>query len=175
MIHTPRTRWLRPGSPSQEASGRDRSASSGVRRDRFGTGFWKAAQRFNAGWSSPVARQAHNLKVIGSNPIPATNFVITHSPSRSNRRDGFGFSISRERVGGRKKWGCLRPLPSPSKMTGGHRLIFLATNPSRVSRISHHVVKAPGEDGSEIKLDQSEPTMGDPSRTAAAHRVVPVG
>jgi putative transposase len=28
-----------------------------------------------AGWSSPVARQAHNLKVIGSNPIPATTFT----------------------------------------------------------------------------------------------------
>jgi putative endonuclease len=27
-----------------------------------------------AGWSSPVARQAHNLKVVGSNPAPATNF-----------------------------------------------------------------------------------------------------
>ena len=26
----------------------------------------------NAGWSSPVARQAHNLKVISSNLIPAT-------------------------------------------------------------------------------------------------------
>ena len=26
----------------------------------------------NAGWSSPVARQAHNLKVPGSNPGPAT-------------------------------------------------------------------------------------------------------
>jgi hypothetical protein len=25
-----------------------------------------------AGWSSPVARQAHNLKVTGSNPVPAT-------------------------------------------------------------------------------------------------------
>ena len=25
-----------------------------------------------AGWSSPVARQAHNLKVVGSNPTPAT-------------------------------------------------------------------------------------------------------
>ena len=25
-----------------------------------------------AGWSSPVARQAHNLKVVGSNPSPAT-------------------------------------------------------------------------------------------------------
>ena len=29
--------------------------------------------RFGAGWSSPVARQAHNLKVVGSNPAPATN------------------------------------------------------------------------------------------------------
>ena len=29
--------------------------------------------QFNAGWSSPVARQAHNLKVVGSNPTPATN------------------------------------------------------------------------------------------------------
>ena len=27
-----------------------------------------------AGWSSPVARQAHNLKVPGSNPGPATTF-----------------------------------------------------------------------------------------------------
>ena len=26
---------------------------------------------FAAGWSSPVARQAHNLKVVGSNPTPA--------------------------------------------------------------------------------------------------------
>src|SRR5712692_6169927 len=34
--------------------------------------FRKGAQQFIAGWSSPVARQAHNLKVIGSNPIPAT-------------------------------------------------------------------------------------------------------
>jgi hypothetical protein len=32
--------------------------------------------KINAGWSSPVARQAHNLKVIGSNPIPATIFFI---------------------------------------------------------------------------------------------------
>jgi hypothetical protein len=27
-----------------------------------------------AGWSSPVARQAHNLKVARSNRAPATNF-----------------------------------------------------------------------------------------------------
>jgi hypothetical protein len=30
------------------------------------------AQHGDAGWSSPVARQAHNLKVVGSNPTPAT-------------------------------------------------------------------------------------------------------
>ena len=30
---------------------------------------------FDAGWSSPVARQAHNLKVVGSNPTPATNYI----------------------------------------------------------------------------------------------------
>ena len=30
----------------------------------------------SAGWSSPVARQAHNLKVVGSNPTPATKTQI---------------------------------------------------------------------------------------------------
>ena len=29
----------------------------------------------DAGWSSPVARQAHNLKVVGSNPTPATTLI----------------------------------------------------------------------------------------------------
>ena len=28
-----------------------------------------------AGWSSPVAREAHNLEVTGSNPVPATFFT----------------------------------------------------------------------------------------------------
>jgi hypothetical protein len=43
--------------------------------------FRKGAQRFIAGWSSPVARQAHNLKVIGSNPIPATRKEPANSKS----------------------------------------------------------------------------------------------
>ena len=34
-----------------------------------------AGQSVDAGWSSPVARQAHNLKVVGSNPTPATNRI----------------------------------------------------------------------------------------------------
>ena len=28
-----------------------------------------------AGWSSQAARRAHNPKVVGSNPTPATNFT----------------------------------------------------------------------------------------------------
>ena len=35
----------------------------------------------HAGWSSPVARQAHNLKVAGSNPAPATSFTCTSRSS----------------------------------------------------------------------------------------------
>ena len=41
-----------------------------------------------AGWSSPVARQAHNLKVVGSNPTPATTFVITPYNARYNNHLG---------------------------------------------------------------------------------------
>ena len=38
---------------------------------------WCPRFRFvGAGWSSPVARQAHNLKVAGSNPAPATNYLL---------------------------------------------------------------------------------------------------
>ena len=32
----------------------------------------------DAGWSSPVARRAHNPKVAGSNPAPATKFAWPH-------------------------------------------------------------------------------------------------
>ena len=35
----------------------------------------RLVQQFAAGWSSPVARQAHNLKAAGSNPAPATTFT----------------------------------------------------------------------------------------------------
>ena len=39
----------------------------------------------NAGWSSLVARQAHNLKVAGSNPAPATTLkFLTQRELRSS-------------------------------------------------------------------------------------------
>ena len=39
----------------------------------------------NAGWSSPVARQAHNLKVVGSNPTPATTNFLNQTSVRDLR------------------------------------------------------------------------------------------
>src|SRR6185437_13643892 len=66
-----------------------------------------ASQHPYAGWSSPVARQAHNLKVIGSNPIPATTVIASRlRPTRipeaeisSPRQGGLlasaSFSVSR--------------------------------------------------------------------------------
>ena len=46
--------------------------------------------RVGAGWSSPVARQAHNLKAAGSNPAPATNLPNTQTYKQSHLRVAFG-------------------------------------------------------------------------------------
>ena len=46
-----------------------RTERSGPRDDQPGV---SRPEADDAGWSSPVARQAHNLKVRGSNPLPAT-------------------------------------------------------------------------------------------------------
>ena len=39
----------------------------------------------NAGWSSLVARWAHNPKVAGSNPAPATKAIIELRGNREGR------------------------------------------------------------------------------------------
>src|SRR2546428_10713330 len=44
-----------------------------------------------AGWSSLVARQAHNLKVAGSNPAPATNFLVS---TRGKPLTAFAFVLT---------------------------------------------------------------------------------
>ena len=50
-----------------------------------------SATHLAAGWSSPVARQAHNLKAAGSNPAPATNKTckFTHSGNRTKRSSAY--------------------------------------------------------------------------------------
>jgi hypothetical protein len=72
------------GLPSQEASGRERRPRALPQPFRL---FRKGHNGFIAGWSSPVARQAHNLKVTGSNPVPATK---SKTPQSLGLR-GFGF------------------------------------------------------------------------------------
>src|SRR5712664_648907 len=52
--------------------------------------------------------------------------------------------------------------------------LFTPSVVTTASRISAHVLKALGDDGSKIELDQSETTMRELSRTATAHRIVPV-
>ena len=41
---------------------------------------WRNKYNTGAGWSSPVAREAHNLEVAGSNPVPATCFSGSETP-----------------------------------------------------------------------------------------------
>ena len=50
------------------------------------------APPFVAGWSSLVARQAHNLKVAGSNPAPAPNL---RSPTATSRRTFYLSPVSK--------------------------------------------------------------------------------
>src|SRR5690606_29128220 len=62
--------------------------------------------RLAAGWSSPVARQAHNLKVAGSNPAPAPKHYLT--PGREALIYGNPMAPSRG-------VSCVSGLPSASK------------------------------------------------------------
>src|SRR6266702_7623310 len=72
LVHTPRTQGHLPGSLLRKPpDGIDRRPQA-LAKFVSASVFLQGAQWFIAGWSSPVARQAHNLKVIGSNPIPAT-------------------------------------------------------------------------------------------------------
>jgi hypothetical protein len=68
------------------------------------------AKSHHAGWSSPVARQAHNLKVAGSNPAPAT---------KSWRRS---------------RGGSVRPGRSPTKPGPGARATPWSARPSTAGR-----------------------------------------
>src|SRR4051812_1347206 len=63
------------------------------RRGRVGR---RQASQPTAGWSSPVARQAHNLKVRGSNPLPATKSLhrLTSLSIPPEAHPASGFSMS---------------------------------------------------------------------------------
>ena len=78
-----------------------------------------------AGWSSPVARQAHNLKVVGSNPTPATKLLVgkpylfgallpvelpafaTGSAGSQRLPAAVGFHRNADRIAGYRERGCV--------------------------------------------------------------------
>ncbi len=63
-----------------------------------------------AGWSSPVARQAHNLKVTGSNPVPATN----QNARKSNGFAGLFASCVNQPAVHTRRLTCVRPASGTS-------------------------------------------------------------
>ena len=92
---------------------------NGVDSARGGADF---PRPFDAGWSSLVARQAHNLKVVGSNPTPAPNLTPLDPPIERgfwfSGAEGFGWAIPA--VFGR---GFPFPFPFGEQGFGDHALV----------------------------------------------------
>src|SRR5277367_7123740 len=73
-----RTRSLSPPGPMVlRLKARESRSLPGLQKGCFRPPFitYILIHHFIAGWSSPVARQAHNLKVTGSNPVPAPRLL----------------------------------------------------------------------------------------------------
>ena len=64
---------IRPAGRADQNSGRVRAFHFAIDPLEFAFAFKIDILAQDAGWSSLVARQAHNLKAAGSNPAPATN------------------------------------------------------------------------------------------------------
>jgi hypothetical protein len=78
-------RWKSRSSPGIEAGAAPHNLHQSItlmdpQKNPFTCPNLSRPQSAVAGWSSPVARQAHNLKVTGSNPVPATNTIELHTP-----------------------------------------------------------------------------------------------
>lgn len=69
---------------------------SGFRRGKLGKLLLQVTIKYNynAGWSSLVARRAHNPKVVGSNPAPATILVEGEKSPSTLFLPLFSFSIN---------------------------------------------------------------------------------
>jgi hypothetical protein len=94
-------RWKSRSSPGIIAGGRAGNPFTSQRADPSGAALlaFSNAAHGAAGWSSPVARQAHNLKVVGSNPTPATTTQLGPSTIASLFQRGFCAFASRVESG----------------------------------------------------------------------------
>ena len=67
--------WESRSPPNLERPTKRISLNDPNYRNKQNIAVTKRISAIGAGWSSPVARQAHNLKVVGSNPTPATKYT----------------------------------------------------------------------------------------------------
>ena len=98
----------------------------------------------DAGWSSPVARQAHNLKAAGSNPAPATTLTERRSASRSAV---FLFAIPPSAA--RATSTMLASYPTISTSIAPRSAGFTSTRSIRPRQVGHPVTVAFGKMGME--------------------------
>ena len=91
-----------------------------------------------AGWSSPVARQAHNLKVAGSNPAPATKLPAS---MREQASLGRLFCYLAHRNPAWPTWAIAR---SPSgRSARSHKGCLPPRQPRRTGARLHRRIKRP--------------------------------
>ena len=96
-----------PWSSSRDARRSDRIEDAQNKNDRAETSpsgklRYSGKQTNNAGWSSPVARQAHNLKVAGSNPAPATKYAKGRPSGRPLAYPDSGYTVETPRAPSRR-------------------------------------------------------------------------
>jgi hypothetical protein len=89
----------------------------------------------DAGWSSPVARQAHNLKVTGSNPVPATKHTQTHTPKPSRAHAPRAFACPRYTARSLIQATQPRRPSGPRDWSQPDPALADTTQPSRASRL----------------------------------------
>ena len=88
-----------------------------------------------AGWSSLVARQAHNLKVVGSNPAPATNSNLESRRGVAQPGSAFAWGAKGHEFKSR-----------PSDQFASSRIASVKTSPKR-SRALSAMKSEPNGDG----------------------------
>ncbi len=117
----------------------------------------------DAGWSSPVARQAHNLKVTGSNPVPATSVptdgLAPSSPCAAREgRPSVDFDVEwascfatrsnddllHQRPNALDRpWSARPPVPSLSSPMQGRELLAIALDRARMQRHQRRLPVSP--------------------------------
>jgi hypothetical protein len=122
----------------------------------------RAHKASDAGWSSLVARWAHNPKVAGSNPAPATNDICKE---RSSDSDGLFVCTVAPSIAARLPLSSMANSVPPS---AGVRA--MASTRPRSASVASPAAEAP-QRASSPSCDRSAPSPGEGA--AAAHRRQP--